>query len=356
MGGELVRARVGVVGAGWWSTRVHLPSLAAYERAELVGVADVETGRAERAAAAFGGRPFASLTELIDSGVDAVVIATTHDSHYPLAKEAIASGADVMVEKPMVIEPGDGRELVRLAAANGCRLHVGYPYPHSAHARRARDAIRRGRIGEIHLVVSTFATGAGVLYRDAARFDPPDDALLGPDPATYRDPASGGQARGQMTHSVSAMLFVTGLDATSVSGYVSTTGLEVDMVDAAAFETRQGAVGTVASTGSVPFGVRPVERLDVYGSAGHLHYGMSAGTLSIHGADGDVDADATVDGPDRYPERQPARHLVDCFLDRCDPLVDGRLGADTAAFIDAFVRAAADGQRHEIGSASDEEG
>jgi predicted dehydrogenase len=97
-----VRARVGVVGAGWWSTRVHLPSLFEYDRAELVGVADVDLQRATRAADAFGCRAFATLTELIECGVDAVIVATTHGSHYSLTKEAIVAGADVLVEKPAI--------------------------------------------------------------------------------------------------------------------------------------------------------------------------------------------------------------------------------------------------------------
>ena len=34
------RARVGVIGTGWWSTFAHLPSLSTYDAAELIGVAD----------------------------------------------------------------------------------------------------------------------------------------------------------------------------------------------------------------------------------------------------------------------------------------------------------------------------
>jgi predicted dehydrogenase len=335
----MVTARVGVVGAGWWSTRAHLPSLAGYDRAELVGVADLDHDRALQATEHFGGKPFASLNELIDASVDAVLIATTHGTHYQLARQALSAGLDVMVEKPMVIEPDLGFDLVDLAAREGRRLHVGYPYPHSQHALRARAAVANGDIGEVQLIASMFATLAGVLYSDADRFDSAEDALVGPDPATYRHIDTGGQARGQMTHSVSAMLFVTGVTPTEVIAYTSGTGLEVDMVDAGIFKTAEAAIGTVASTGAVPFANETMERLEVYGSAGHIQYGMSDGSLEVHASDGRHDSEG-LEGLARYPEHMPARHLVDCFLDETPPLVDGILGAKTALFVDGLLRSA----------------
>ena len=44
------QARVGVVGAGWWATQHHVPSLKGYELADLVGIADLKPDKAQRAA------------------------------------------------------------------------------------------------------------------------------------------------------------------------------------------------------------------------------------------------------------------------------------------------------------------
>jgi predicted dehydrogenase len=338
----VVTARVGVVGAGWWATRVHLPSLATYERARIVAVADRELVRAVRAADSFGGRAVPDLDAMLDVGVDAVVIATTHDTHFPLARDALLAGVDVLVEKPMVIDPDEGFELVDTARRCGRRLHVGYPYPHSGHARSARATVTAGNLGALDLVTSTFATPAGLLYRPGPRFDVPDDALVGPDPATYRDPQTGGQARGQMTHSLSLLLFVTGLTPSMVTAFTTDRDVDVDMVDVAAFSTTEGVIGTAATTGAVPIGVPTAEAMAVYGRAGHLQYDMSGGRLAIH-ADNGGRTFEDLQGADRYPEHLPVRHLVDCVLDDTAPLVDGRLGAVTAAFIDALLRSADDG-------------
>jgi predicted dehydrogenase len=47
----MTTARMGVIGAGWWSTQAHIPSLRTYEKADLVGIADPDP---ERLAAAAG--------------------------------------------------------------------------------------------------------------------------------------------------------------------------------------------------------------------------------------------------------------------------------------------------------------
>ena len=39
------KARIGVIGAGWWATQAHIPSLRTYEKADLVGIADPDAAR-----------------------------------------------------------------------------------------------------------------------------------------------------------------------------------------------------------------------------------------------------------------------------------------------------------------------
>ena len=42
----MAKARMGVIGAGWWATQFHVPSLKTYEKAEHVGIADVKPEKA----------------------------------------------------------------------------------------------------------------------------------------------------------------------------------------------------------------------------------------------------------------------------------------------------------------------
>jgi predicted dehydrogenase len=77
------RARVGLVGTGWWGTHMHLPALVSNPDALIVGVCDLDGGRAQEVAQRFD-VPFAvtSVDDLLALGVDAVIVATPHDAHY----------------------------------------------------------------------------------------------------------------------------------------------------------------------------------------------------------------------------------------------------------------------------------
>ena len=78
--GDRVAARIGVVGAGWWATRAHLPAIVANPEAELVAIADPIDDKRDRAVAAFGPeRAYRSHTEMLDGeSLDGVVIAVPH--------------------------------------------------------------------------------------------------------------------------------------------------------------------------------------------------------------------------------------------------------------------------------------
>ena len=139
-------ARVGVIGTGWWATSYHLPTLAAHPHAELVGVADIDPRKAEEAARLHAiPHSFDDHRSLLELGLDGVVVATSHDTHYTLARDALEAGADVLVEKPMTIEPEDARELVRLARRLQRRLHVGYPFPYTVMPGLCRGSSKRAR-------------------------------------------------------------------------------------------------------------------------------------------------------------------------------------------------------------------
>ena len=43
------RAKIGVVGAGWWATQFHLPSLKSYEKTHVAGIAEVQPDKLARA-------------------------------------------------------------------------------------------------------------------------------------------------------------------------------------------------------------------------------------------------------------------------------------------------------------------
>src|SRR5688572_16939235 len=112
------RARIAVVGAGWWATEHHLPNL--MKRADdvkVVGVSRLGAAELELVRQRFQ-VPFASedFSQMLDATrPDGVVIASPHVAHFENAAAALKLGAHVLIEKPMTTDAGDARELLRLA-------------------------------------------------------------------------------------------------------------------------------------------------------------------------------------------------------------------------------------------------
>jgi predicted dehydrogenase len=65
----------------------------------------------------------------------------------------------------MVVDPADGRELVRIARERGRVIHLGYPYPFTRHCRLLHRLIHDGELGEILFATGLFATSVLEFYR-----------------------------------------------------------------------------------------------------------------------------------------------------------------------------------------------
>ncbi|NPV05230.1 MAG: Gfo/Idh/MocA family oxidoreductase [Syntrophaceae bacterium] len=116
--------RVGVVGIGHLGN-YHLQKYQKMENVRIVGVADVERPRADKAAAAFGCAVFADHRELVEQ-VDAVSITVPTRSHHAVARDFLAAGKDVLMEKPFTATLEEADDLIALAAARDCVLQVGF--------------------------------------------------------------------------------------------------------------------------------------------------------------------------------------------------------------------------------------
>ncbi len=342
------RARIGVIGTGWWATAAHLPGLTAHPDAEIIGLADLNIEKARRTADRFGVKQvFADHHELLALQPDGVIVVTPHDTHYQLVKDALLAGADVLVEKPMVIQPEHARELVEIARANGSNLHVGYPYPYTRHSQLLREAVRRGELGEILFATSLFATQPHNLYLgDVKKTDePPAGSMWFPGTDTYSEPRrGGGQLLTQVTHSASLLFFLSGMRPQDVHAFAENYDTKVDVWDAVTFRTSGGAVGSVASTGTVALNQKTIEEIRLFGSKGHAAIDSVRGTLSIYCNDGRIQTEPNLAPEEIYPMQRTSQHLVDVILGRAEPIADGELGALTVEFLAAARESASTGR------------
>lgn len=116
--------RVGILGAGLFGT-YHARKVAGSDLAELIGVFDADSARAEAIANENQARPFSSVSALFD-GCDAVMIATPARTHYELASGALKAGKHVLIEKPLALTKEHADQLVNQADSGGLILQVGH--------------------------------------------------------------------------------------------------------------------------------------------------------------------------------------------------------------------------------------
>ncbi|MCH8237992.1 MAG: bi-domain-containing oxidoreductase [Proteobacteria bacterium] len=125
--GEAVR--FGVIGAGNYAKTMLLPHLKRDSRARLVEVVTNTALSGRNAVHRFGFEKMSTDVEplLADENIDAVIIATRHDSHVDLVCRALEAGKAVFVEKPLALDLGQLDRIRKSVDRTGNdRLMVGF--------------------------------------------------------------------------------------------------------------------------------------------------------------------------------------------------------------------------------------
>jgi predicted dehydrogenase len=145
--------QLGVVGIGGWGKNL-ARNYAQMAEANLRYVCDLDEGKLRNAAKQYpGARSTKRYEDLLeDEALQAVVIATTGPSHYPLAKRALEAGKDVYVEKPFTLDMEHARELIRMAEERKRVLMVGHLLEYHPVVVRLKDMIRNGDLGQVYYI------------------------------------------------------------------------------------------------------------------------------------------------------------------------------------------------------------
>jgi len=143
---EPVRAAVIGVGAlGQHHARVY----DALPEARLVGVFDLDHGRAAEVAARHGCRAFAAPQELL-AEAEAVSVAVPTVDHHRVARAVLDAGRHVLVEKPMASTLAEADDLIRAAGERGLVLQVGHIERFNPAVDVLRATVSRPRFIEVH--------------------------------------------------------------------------------------------------------------------------------------------------------------------------------------------------------------
>lgn len=119
-------------------------------------------------------------TALGDPGIDAIVIATPAETHADLAIQAMQSGKDVFVEKPMALTLNDAARMKSCADEFDRILMVGHLLEYHPAVIKLRELIDFGELGKINYVYSNRLNFGKVRTEENAlwSFAPHDIAVI----------------------------------------------------------------------------------------------------------------------------------------------------------------------------------
>jgi predicted dehydrogenase len=116
--------RVGVVGVGHIGSN-HARIYSELATAEFVAIYDIDRQRGEEIASKYKAQAAASLDEF-SALIDAASIATPTNAHFAIARDLLARGKHLLVEKPITENTSDARDLAQMASEKGLVLQVGH--------------------------------------------------------------------------------------------------------------------------------------------------------------------------------------------------------------------------------------
>ena len=148
--------KVAVIGCGHIATSQHLP---AYREAAdagictLVGVCDLDPERLAQARGQFDVAGFQDAEAMLEkTKPDVVSIATLPSSHRDLAVTCLEAGCHVLCEKPVAMDAGEARDMVRAAETNNRLLSICFEYRTWDESRYLKKRIAEGVLGHVHAV------------------------------------------------------------------------------------------------------------------------------------------------------------------------------------------------------------
>jgi predicted dehydrogenase len=158
--------KVGVVGCGYWGPNL-IRNFRSLPDCSLKMICDVSESRLAHLKALYpeveGQTDYHHMLNGV--GLDAVIIATSVKSHYPLARASLLSGKHTFIEKPMAASSRECEELIEIAQEKGLVLMVGHTFLYSPAVRKIREIVQSGDIGDIRYI-SARRLNLGLFQKD----------------------------------------------------------------------------------------------------------------------------------------------------------------------------------------------
>ncbi len=183
---------------------------------EIRYLVDVDATRAEalRAKHALKGAEVLTDYHRALGKVDAAVIATPHAEHYQQIMDFVATGAHVLVEKPMVCNLRQALDVYEAWRKSGLVVEVAYQRHFEKPWIAARDLVSKGVLGKIEMISMILGqayTGVKGTWRAIKKI------------------SCGGELIDSGSHFMDVALWITGLRVEEAFAYMDYRGFEIDI-------------------------------------------------------------------------------------------------------------------------------
>jgi len=249
------------------AARLHSRTLSRLSERVLRSYASRDAARAEALRRQHGGcRSYGSYAAaLSDPEVDAVLVVTPPASHLELTLEALRAGKHVIVEKPAFLRASDVDLVRERAAAAGGQVMVAENYFYKPLAKRLREVVRAGLVGDVLFVHV--------------------NALKRQDVGGWReDPAhaGGGALYEGGIHWVNLMANL-GLTVRAVRAHRAGGSAALEKSVLVTFDYDGGAVGTLLYSWEAPSLFRGLRLSRLFGTRGSVTFESNGLFLLVHG-------------------------------------------------------------------------
>ena len=161
---------------------VHAANIAASSRARLVAVHDVNAKAGQGIAERYGATLAESVAEVLaEQSVDAVLIASSTDTHVGLITAAARAGKHIFCEKPIDLDVARVEQCWQEIAGTGVKVQIGFNRRYDPSHAALAAAVEAGEVGVLEQLVITsrdpaiapvdYLKGSGGIFRDMTIHD-----------------------------------------------------------------------------------------------------------------------------------------------------------------------------------------
>ncbi|MBH90065.1 MAG: oxidoreductase [Magnetovibrio sp.] len=147
--------KIGIVGYGYWGPNL-VRNFNKTDGCEVLAVCDRFEDRLTQANKLYPSiKTYQNYSEFLESGLDAVAVATPVASHYQLAMQALETNKHLLIEKPMAESAKQAENLILESKKRGLILMVDHTFVYTGAVQKIHDLYKKGELGDIQYFDST---------------------------------------------------------------------------------------------------------------------------------------------------------------------------------------------------------